>query len=87
MTADLTETQASKLSERIQNLVNMTTADIATLHSELIQAEGALRAASVPLSLPLMDLRMVQLSSTSDLNGPDTLHHLLQHSKGTELHQ
>ena len=52
VTADLTETQATKLSERIQNLVNTATVDVATLHSELIQAEGALRAASVPSSPP-----------------------------------
>ena len=52
VTADLTETQATELSERIKTLVDTVTIDVATLHAELIQAEGALRAASVPSSPP-----------------------------------
>ena len=42
VTADLTETQATKLSERIKTLVEMATIDVATLHANLLQAEVAL---------------------------------------------
>ena len=52
VTASLTETQASKLSERLKNLVNMAMVEVATLRSELIQVEGAIRAASVPSTPP-----------------------------------
>ena len=36
VTADLTETQATKLSERIKTLVDTATIDVATLHAKLI---------------------------------------------------
>ena len=52
VTVDLTETQATELSERIKSLVDMATIDVANLQAELIQVEGALRAASVPSSPP-----------------------------------
>ena len=51
VTANLTETQAKELSDRINVLVNMAITAVATLKADLIQAEGALRAtASVPSS-------------------------------------
>ena len=51
VTADMTETQAKELSDRINVLVDTANTDVATLKVNLIQAKGTLRAtASAPLS-------------------------------------
>ena len=51
VTANLIETQAKELSDRINTLVDTAITSVATLKADLIQAEGALRAtASVPPS-------------------------------------
>ena len=51
ITADLTETQAKELSDRITVLVDTANTDVATLKVGLLQAEGTLRAtASTTLS-------------------------------------
>ena len=51
ITADLTETQAKELSDRITVLVDTANTDVATLKVNLIQAKDTLRAtASAPLS-------------------------------------
>ena len=51
VTADLTETQANELSDKIKVLVDTAITAVATLKADLIQVEGTLRAtASVPSS-------------------------------------
>ena len=51
ITADLTDSQAKELSERINVLVDTAITDVATLKADLIQAKGTLRGtASVPSS-------------------------------------